>query len=96
MVLSHMRHVAEAFLGQTIKVAVPAYFNYSQRQVTKDAGIIAGSNVLRMINQPMAAAIAYGLDKKAARTGEKNILVLDLSRGTSMLLFSPSKKGSLK
>ncbi|CAL9099444.1 unnamed protein product [Musa acuminata var. zebrina] len=85
MVLSKMREVAEAFLGQTIKdavVTVPAYFNDSQRQATKDAGSIAGLNVIRMINEPTAAAIAYGLDKKAARTGEKNVLIFDLGGGT--------------
>ncbi|KAG6509044.1 heat shock 70 kDa protein-like [Zingiber officinale] len=85
MVLSKMREIAEAFLGQTIKdavVTVPAYFNDSQRQATKDAGSIAGLNVIRMINEPTAAAIAYGLDKKAARTGEKNVLIFDLGGGT--------------
>ncbi|CAD5169861.1 unnamed protein product [Musa acuminata subsp. malaccensis] len=85
MVLSKMREVAEAFLGQTIKdavVTVPAYFNDSQRQATKDAGSIAGLNVIRMINEPTAAAIAYGLDKKAARTSEKNVLIFDLGGGT--------------
>ncbi|XP_074563095.1 heat shock 70 kDa protein 5-like [Curcuma longa] len=85
MVLSKMREIAEAFLGQTIKdavITVPAYFNDSQRQATKDAGSIAGLNVIRMINEPTAAAIAYGLDKKAARTGEKNVLIFDLGGGT--------------
>ncbi|OWM81878.1 hypothetical protein CDL15_Pgr007916 [Punica granatum] len=74
-----------AYLGQTIKnavVTVPAYFNDSQRQATKDAGAIAGLNVLRIINEPTAAAIAYGLDKKASRTGEKNVLIFDLGGGT--------------
>ena len=67
MVLSKMKEVAEAFIGQKIKdavITVPAYFNDSQRQATKDAGQIAGLNVLRIINEPTAAAIAYGLDKK--------------------------------
>ncbi len=67
MVLIKMKDTAEAFLGKTIKdavVTVPAYFNDSQRQATKDAGHIAGLNVLRIINEPTAAAIAYGLDKK--------------------------------
>ncbi|OWM69556.1 hypothetical protein CDL15_Pgr014017 [Punica granatum] len=63
-------------------VTVPAYFNDSQRQATKDAGAIAGLNVLRIINEPTAAAIAYGLDKKASRTGEKNVLIFDLGGGT--------------
>ncbi|KAE9451878.1 hypothetical protein C3L33_16220, partial [Rhododendron williamsianum] len=73
---------AEAFLGKKIKdavVTVPAYFNDAQRQATKDAGVIAGLNVARIINEPTAAAIAYGLDKKG---GEKNILVFDLGGGT--------------
>ncbi len=67
MVLVKMKETAEAFLGKTIKdavVTVPAYFNDSQRQATKDAGTISGMNVLRIINEPTAAAIAYGLDKK--------------------------------
>ena len=67
MVLTKMREVAEAYLGTTVKdavVTVPAYFNDSQRQATKDAGMIAGLNVLRIINEPTAAAIAYGLDKQ--------------------------------
>ncbi|CAN1343954.1 Heat shock 70 kDa protein [Linum perenne] len=80
-----MREIAEAFLGQSIKnavVTVPAYFNDSQRQATKDAGSIAGLNVLRIINEPTAAAIAYGLDKKGSRSGEKNVLIFDLGGGT--------------
>merc|ERR1719482_810880 len=67
MVLIKMKEIAEAYLGTEIKnavVTVPAYFNDSQRQATKDAGVIAGLNVLRIINEPTAAAIAYGLDKK--------------------------------
>src|SRR3984885_8779671 len=83
MVLTKMRETAEAYLGGTIKnavVTVPAYFNDSQRQATKDAGLIAGLNVLRIINEPTAAAIAYGLDKKSA--GEKNVLIFDLGGGT--------------
>ncbi|CAD5121259.1 DgyrCDS9790 [Dimorphilus gyrociliatus] len=82
MVLSKMREVAEAYLGKTVThavVTVPAYFNDAQRQATKDAGTIAGLNVMRIINEPTAAAIAYGLDKKE---GEKNILVFDLGGGT--------------
>jgi len=83
MVLVKMRETAEAFLGKTIKdavVTVPAYFNDSQRQATKDAGTIAGLNVLRIINEPTAAAIAYGLDKKGH--GERNVLIFDLGGGT--------------
>ncbi|KMZ65848.1 Heat shock cognate 70 kDa protein [Zostera marina] len=85
MVLIKMREVAEAYLGSSIKnavVTVPAYFNDSQRQATKDAGVIAGLNVLRIINEPTAAAIAYGLDKKATSAGEKNVLIFDLGGGT--------------
>ncbi|GAB1599217.1 endoplasmic reticulum chaperone BiP-like [Argonauta hians] len=82
MVLGKMREIAEAYLGKEVKhavVTVPAYFNDAQRQATKDAGTIAGLNVMRIINEPTAAAIAYGLDK---REGEKNILVFDLGGGT--------------
>ncbi|CAI8611338.1 unnamed protein product [Vicia faba] len=85
MVLIKMREVAEAFLGQSVNnavVTVPAYFNDSQRQATKDAGAISGLNVLRIINEPTAAAIAYGLDKKASRKGEQNVLIFDLGGGT--------------
>lgn len=83
MVLIKMKETAEAFLGKTVKdavVTVPAYFNDSQRQATKDAGSIAHLNVLRIINEPTAAAIAYGLDKK--QKGENNILIFDLGGGT--------------
>jgi molecular chaperone DnaK (HSP70) len=79
MVLVKMRETAEAYLGEPVKdavVTVPAYFNDSQRQATKDAGLISGLNVLRIINEPTAAAIAYGLDKMSA--GEKNVLIFDL------------------
>ncbi|KAM1019991.1 hypothetical protein ACFX13_042042 [Malus domestica] len=85
MVLFKMREIAEAYLGSSIKnavVAVPAYFNDSQRQATKDAGVIAGLNVLRIMNEPTAAAFAYGLDKKATSVGEKNVLIFDLGGGT--------------
>merc|ERR1712205_382 len=81
MVLTKTKETAEAYLGKDIKhavVTVPAYFNDAHRQATKDAGVIAGLNVARIINEPTAAAIAYGLDKK----GEKNILVFDLGGGT--------------
>jgi len=82
MILHKMKETAEAYLGKDIKsavVTVPAYFNDAQRQATKDAGTIAGLNVARIINEPTAAAIAYGLDKKGS---EKNILVFDLGGGT--------------
>jgi L1 cell adhesion molecule like protein len=83
MVLTKMKETAEAYLNKSIKdivVTVPAYFNDSQRQATKDAGVIAGLNVLRIINEPTAAAIAYGLDRKG--TGERNVLIFDLGGGT--------------
>lgn len=83
MVISKLKETAEAFLGETVTdavITVPAYFNDSQRQATKDAGTIAGLNVLRIINEPTAAAIAYGLDKKSSK--EKNILIFDCGGGT--------------
>ena len=83
MVLTKMKEVAESYLGGTVTsavVTVPAYFNDSQCQATKDAGTIAGLNVLRIINEPTAAAIAYGLDKKTQ--GERNVLIFDLAGGT--------------
>ena len=78
-----MKEIAEAYIGRTIKnavITVPAYFNDSQRQATKDAGQIAGINVLRIINEPTAASIAYGLDNK--KQGERNVLIFDLGGGT--------------
>jgi heat shock protein 1/8 len=83
MVLIKMKEIAEAYLGHVVTeavVTVPAYFNDSQRQATKDAGLIAGLNILRIINEPTAAAIAYGLDKKS--TAERNILIFDCGGGT--------------
>jgi len=83
MVLTKMKETADAYLGTSIKdavITVPAYFNDSQRQATKDAGTISGMNVLRIINEPTAAAIAYGLDKKIG--GERNVLIFDLGGGT--------------
>ena len=82
MVLTKMKEVAESYIGETVTdavITVPAYFNDSQRQATKDAGAIAGLNVLRIINEPTAAAIAYGLDKKEE---EKTVLIFDLGGGT--------------
>ena len=82
MILGKMKETAESYLGEEVKdavVTVPAYFNDSQRQATKDAGIIAGLNILRIINEPTAAAIAYGLDNSKE---EKNILIYDLGGGT--------------
>src|SRR4051795_11451634 len=82
MILSKMKETAESYLGKKVThavVTVPAYFNDAQRQATKDAGTIAGLQVLRIINEPTAAAIAYGLNKKG---GERQILVYDLGGGT--------------
>lgn len=82
MILVKMKEVAEAYIGKEVKyavVTVPAYFNDAQRTATKDAGVIAGLEVLRIINEPTAAAIAYGMDKKS---GEKSIVVFDLGGGT--------------
>lgn len=82
MVLIKMKEIAETYLGKKVinaVVTVPAYFNDAQRQATKDAGTISGLNVVRILNEPTAAAIAYGLDKKQ---GEKNIMVFDLGGGT--------------
>ena len=84
MVLQKLKKTAEDFLGKDVKdaiVTVPAYFNDSQRQATKDAGTISGLNVLRIINEPTAAAIAYGLDKQANKK-EENVLIFDLGGGT--------------
>lgn len=84
MVLEKMKQTAEAYLGRPVKdavVTVPAYFNDSQRQATKDAGFISGLNVLRIVNEPTAAAMAFGLDKKEDQ-GEKTIIIFDLGGGT--------------
>jgi heat shock protein 1/8 len=83
MILSYMKEIAESYLGEDVKnavITVPAYFNDAQRQATKDAGVIAGLNVLRIINEPTAAALAYGLDQKSNK--EQNILIFDLGGGT--------------
>ena len=83
MILVKMKEIAEAFLGETVTdavITVPAYFNDSQRQATKDAGVISGLNVLRIINEPTAAAIAYGLEKN--KGGERFVLIYDLGGGT--------------
>ncbi|CAD5216078.1 unnamed protein product [Bursaphelenchus okinawaensis] len=83
MVLTKMKETAEAYLGHKVTdavITVPAYFNDGQRQATKDAGVIAGLNVLRIINEPTAAALAYGLDKKMAK--DQNVLIFDLGGGT--------------
>ncbi|KAL5097749.1 hypothetical protein RYX36_002076 [Vicia faba] len=85
MVLTKMREIAEKYLESPVKnavVTVPAYFNDAQRKATIDAGVIAGLNVMRVMNEPTAAAIAYGLDKRTGCVGERNILVFDLGGGT--------------
>jgi len=85
MLLIKMKQIAEAYLGTTIKkavVTVPACSTDSQRQGTRDAGALAGLNVIRIIPEPTAAAMAYGLDKKASGSGEENVLVFDLGGGT--------------
>ena len=89
MVLTKMKEIAESYLGTTVTsavVTVPAYFNDSQRQATKDAGTIAGLNVLRIINEPTAAAIANGLDKKV--TGEHNVLIFNQRRNLRCLALN--------
>ncbi|KAL7584761.1 hypothetical protein Lser_V15G42860 [Lactuca serriola] len=85
MILGKMKETAEAYFGKPVKdavITVPAYFNDSQRQGTKDAGAIAGLNVMRIINEPTAAAIAYGVDNKSDITSKINVLVFDLGGGT--------------
>ncbi|XP_073817585.1 major heat shock 70 kDa protein Ba-like [Musca autumnalis] len=96
MVLTKMKETAEAYLGQSVSdavITVPAYFNDSQRQATKDAGRIAGLNVLRIINEPTAAALAYGLDKNLK--GERNVLIFDLGGGTFDVSILTIDEGSL-
>lgn len=96
MVLTKMKETAEAFLGTKVRdavITVPAYFNDSQRQATKDAGTIAGLNVLRIINEPTAAALAYGLDKNLK--GERNVLIFDLGGGTFDVSVLTIDEGSL-
>lgn len=96
MVLIKMKEIAEAYLGKSVRdavITVPAYFNDSQRQATKDAGAIAGLNVLRIINEPTAAALAYGLDKNLK--GERNVLIFDLGGGTFDVSILTIDEGSL-
>ncbi|GJQ84477.1 hypothetical protein Trydic_g15677 [Trypoxylus dichotomus] len=96
MVLIKMKEIAETYLGGKVNdavITVPAYFNDSQRQATKDAGAIAGLNVLRIINEPTAAALAYGLDKNLK--GEKNVLIFDLGGGTFDVSILTIDEGSL-
>lgn len=96
MVLTKMKNTAEAYLGRHVTdavITVPAYFNDSQRQATKDAGTIAGLNVIRIINEPTAAALAYGLDKNL--NGERNVLIFDLGGGTFDVSILQIDKGSI-
>ncbi|KAL0265516.1 UNVERIFIED_CONTAM: hypothetical protein PYX00_010848 [Menopon gallinae] len=96
MVLTKMKEIADMYLGGKVTdavITVPAYFNDSQRQATKDAGAIAGLNVLRIINEPTAAALAYGLDKNLK--GEKNVLIFDLGGGTFDVSILTIDEGSL-
>ncbi|XP_073817578.1 heat shock protein 68-like [Musca autumnalis] len=96
MVLTKMKETAEAFLGSTVRdavITVPAYFNDSQRQATKDAGAIAGLHVLRIINEPTAAALAYGLDKNFKE--ERHVLIFDLGGGTFDVSILTIDEGSL-
>ncbi|KAL8603884.1 hypothetical protein ACOMHN_049702 [Nucella lapillus] len=98
MVLVKMKETAEAYLGQRVTdavITVPAYFNDAQRQATKDAGVIAGLNVLRIINEPTAAALAYGLDKNVQNDSDKNILIFDLGGGTFDVSILTISEGSL-
>jgi L1 cell adhesion molecule like protein len=91
-----MKETAEAYLGQKVTdavITVPAYFNDSQRQATKDAGAIAGLKVLRIINEPTAAALAYGLDKNLQ--GDRNVLIFDLGGGTFDVSILTIAEGSL-
>jgi heat shock protein 1/8 len=97
MVLLKMKETAESYLGATCNnavVTVPAYFNDSQCQATKDAGTISGLNVHRIINEPTAAAIAYGLDKKV--TGERNVLIFNLGGGTFDVSLLTIEEGIFK
>jgi L1 cell adhesion molecule like protein len=88
MILGKLKEIAEAYLGETVTdavITVPAYFNDSQRQATKDAGMIAGLNVLRIINEPTAAVIAYGLDKKSSK--ERNVNDFRLRRWYARCIY---------
>ncbi|KAH9623720.1 hypothetical protein KSS87_006302 [Heliosperma pusillum] len=101
MILEKMKSIAEAFLGSTVKnaiVTVPAYFNDSQRRSTKDAGTIAGLNVVRIINEPTAAAMAYSLDRTDTKHNDvrKNVLVFDLGGGTFDVSVVVIEKGEVK
>lgn len=99
MVLMRMKMFAESYLGTAITdavITVPAYFNDSQRQATKDAGAIAGLNVIRIINEPTAAAIAYSLNKKGSSSDKKNVLIFDLGGGTLDVSLLTIQEGTLE
>ena len=99
MVLTKMRGIAEDYLGSVVKdavITVPAYFNDSQRQATKDAGLVAGLNVKNIISEPTAAAIAYGLNNKIGKHGKKNVLIFDLGGGTFDVSILTIENGTFK
>ncbi|XP_058199000.1 heat shock cognate 70 kDa protein 2-like [Rhododendron vialii] len=99
MVLVKIKEIAEDYLGTTVKnavVTVPTYFNDSQRQATKDAGVIAGLHVMRIINEPTAAALAYGLGNKASSTGKINVLIFDLGGGTFDVSLLTIEEGKIE
>ncbi|KAJ9553304.1 hypothetical protein OSB04_017349, partial [Centaurea solstitialis] len=100
MILGKMKETAEAYLGKVVRnavITVPAYFNDSQRQATKDAGVIAGLNIIQIINEPTAAAIAYGVDDKPEIVGKINVLVFDLGGGTfDVSLLTVSEEGTFE
>ncbi|CAI9093762.1 OLC1v1029323C1 [Oldenlandia corymbosa var. corymbosa] len=99
MVLTKMREIAQSFVGTNVEeavITVPAYFNDSQRQATKDAGTIAGLNILRIISEPTAAAIAYSLHSESIVTGKKNVLVFDLGGGTFDVSIVTIKAGKFE
>ncbi|GAU18500.1 hypothetical protein TSUD_90410 [Trifolium subterraneum] len=99
MILAKMREIAEAYLGSTVKdavITVPAYFNNSQREATKDAGTIAGLNVMQIINEPTAAAIAYGLNMKPFNQGRRHVFIFDLGGGTLDVSILTFEKDAIK
>ncbi|GBG61388.1 hypothetical protein CBR_g20419 [Chara braunii] len=96
MVLTKMKEIVEVFLGMTVKnvvITVPASFNDSQRQATKDVGVISGLNVMRIVNEPTLVAIAYGFYKKSTSVGEKNVMIFDLGRDTFDVSMLTIEKG---
>jgi len=98
MVLEKMREIAEAYLGSTVEdvvITVPAYFNNSQRQSTRDVGVIVGLNVMRIITKPTAAAIAYGLNTKVLNHGCRHVLIFDLGGGTLDVSILTFEKGGI-